>query len=270
MYQINLNSVILDKDMVRTLFRSLRFALAICLIVQVHAQETIRVAAAADLQVVLPVLAGRFQTATGVQIVPSFGSSGTLSAQIQNGAPFDAFLSADVEYPRLLAQRGLADPSAVVTYARGRIVLWTRKDSGIDIVAGLKALTVPAIRRIAIANPEHAPYGRAAVAALRHEGVYEAVRAKLVMGENVSQTAQFARTGDAEVAIIALALAVGPVLSEVGRHVEIPASFHPAIDQGAVWLKGSKNPGAAKRFVDFLQQPASVAYLSSMGFEPVK
>jgi molybdate transport system substrate-binding protein len=247
-----------------------RFALLVMLAgVPPAGAQTLRIAAAADLQLALPELARRFERATGVEVLPTFGSSGNLATQIENGAPFDVFLSADVEYPRRLAERNLADRNAVVTYARGRIVLWTRRDSGVDLRFGLKGLSAPTIHRVAIANPEHAPYGRAAVAALRHEGVYETVRDRFVLGENISQTAQFARSGNAEVAIIALSLAIGPALSEVGYYLEIPSGFHPPIEQGAVWLSRSPHAAAGRRFVDFLQQPESVAYLSTMGFEPV-
>jgi molybdate transport system substrate-binding protein len=231
------------------------------------AQVSIRVAAAADLQVALPEIARRFQQDTGIVVVPSFGSSGMFAAQIQQGAPFDVFMSADVAFPRMLAEKGFADRGAVVTYARGRLVLWTRQDSGMDVASGLKGLTVSAITRVAVANPEHAPYGRAAVAALQTLGIHEMVRTKFVLGENISQAAQFARTGNAQVAIIARALALGPDLAQAGRYAEVPATLHPPIDQGVVWLSRSKQPEAAKRFVAFLGTPETVAYLMRVGFE---
>ena len=243
--------------------------LAALLAIVPNQPQAVRVAAAADLQLALPELATRFERATGVKVLPTFGSSGNLATQIENGAPFDVFLSADVEYPRRLATRGLADRSAVVSYARGRIVLWTRNDSGVALDAGLKGLLASAVRRLAIANPDHAPYGRAAVAALRHEGLYESLRHRLILGENISQTAQFARSGNADAAIIALSLAVGPALREVGRYLEIPPEFHPTIEQGAVWMSRSPNSAVAKQFVEFLLQPDSTAYLHTMGFEPI-
>ena len=231
--------------------------------------QDVRVAAASDLQIALPELAARFQRATGFQVQAIFGSSGNISTQIQNGAPYDVFLSADIEYPRHLVTLGLGAPDALAAYARGRLVLWSRTDSKVDLKQGLKGLSAETVRRIAIANPAHAPYGRAAVAALRHEGVYDRVSGRLVLGENISQTAQFAQSGNAEVGIIALSLALGPSLRTVGHYVEIPATFHPPIEQAALWLKKAKNPKAARQFVEFLLQPASRAYLQTMGFEPV-
>ncbi len=233
------------------------------------AAQDVRIAAAADLQVALPELAARFERVTGFTVQTIFGSSGNFATQIQNGAPYDVFLSADIEYPRHLVELGLGTRDALAAYARGRLVLWSRNDSKVDVKQGLKGLTVEAVRRIAIANPAHAPYGRAAVAALRHEGIYERVRPRLVLGENISQTAQFAESGNADVGIIALSLALGPALRAAGHYVEIPATFHPPIEQAALWLKQASNPAAARQFVQFLQQPASRDYLRTMGFEPV-
>jgi molybdate transport system substrate-binding protein len=231
--------------------------------------QDVRVAAAADLQVALPELATRFERATSFRVQAIFGSSGNISTQIQNGAPYDVFLSADIEYPRHLVELGLGARDALAAYASGRLVLWSRNDSKVDLKQGLKGLSAGTIRRIAIANPAHAPYGRAAVAALRHEGMYDRVSGRLVLGENISQTAQFAESGNADVGIIALSLALGPSLRAAGRYVEIPAAFHPPIEQAALWLKRARNPTAARQFVEFLQQPASREYLQTMGFEPV-
>jgi molybdate transport system substrate-binding protein len=240
------------------------------LLAQPALAQDVRVAAASDLQIALPELAARFERATGFRVQTIFGSSGNISTQIQNGAPYDVFLSADIDYPRQLVKLGLADPGALAAYARGRLVLWTRNDSRVDLKQGLKGVSAESVRRIAIANPAHAPYGRAAVAALRHEGVYERVRARLALGENISQTAQFAQSGNADVGIIALSLALGATLRTAGRYVEIPAAFHPPIDQAALWLKRARNPAAARQFVEFLGQPASRQYLQTMGFEPVQ
>jgi molybdate transport system substrate-binding protein len=229
--------------------------------------QDVTVAAAADLQAALPELVKRFEQQTGRKVRLTFGSSGNFFAQIQNGAPFDVFLSADIEYPRRLQDAGLTEPGTLTPYATGRIVLWTRRDSGIDVRQGLRALLTPAVRRIAIANPAHAPYGRAAVAALRNEGVYEAVRERFVLGENISQAAQFAQSGNADVGILALSLAVGPALKASGTYMEIPASLHPPIAQGAVVLKSTRDRTAAKQFLAFLARPASVQYLETSGFD---
>ncbi len=166
-------------------------------------------AAASDLQSALPAIASQFEKDSGQRVILTFGSSGNFFTQIQNGAPFDVFLSADIDYPRRLEASGQAERGSLYKYATGHIVLWTRTDSGIDVRRGLAVLVDARVRRIAIANPEHAPYGRAAVAALRHEGLYERVQGKFVLGENISQAAQFAQSGAADVGTVgALAGAV--------------------------------------------------------------
>ena len=162
------------------------------------------IAAASDLQTVFPHLVSGFERASGIKTTVTFGSSGNFFAQVQNGAPFDLYFSADIDYPRRLAASGHADGHTLYEYATGRIVLWTRKDSGIDLKRGLMVLRDAKVRRIAIANPTHAPYGRAALAAMRGQNIYAAVSGKIVMGENISQTAQLADSGNADVAIVAL------------------------------------------------------------------
>ena len=196
----------------------------------------------------------------------TFGSSGNFFAQIQNGAPFDVYLSADIDYPRRLLDSGFGEPGTLTRYATGRLVLWTRRDSGLDVTRGLALLKDPAVKRIAIANPEHAPYGRAAVAALRQLNLYDAVRARFVLGENISQAAQFAQSGNADVGIIALSLALAPTMKAAGTHAEVPATLHPPIEQGALVLKSARNKDAAKRFLAFLQRPDIVAQLHAAGF----
>jgi molybdate transport system substrate-binding protein len=228
--------------------------------------QTLSVGAASDLQAVLPTLAQRFEKQSGIAPRLTFGSSGNFFSQIQNGAPFDLFLSADLEYPRQLVSANLALGDTLYEYASGRIVLWTRKDSGVDVQRGLQILTDPRVRRIAIANPEHAPYGRAAVAALRHEHLYEAVQSKLVLGENISQAAQFVQSGNADVGILALSVALAPALKAGGTYAEIPSTMHPAIRQAAVVLSGAKNQKAARDFLAFLKQPDSMKLLADFGF----
>jgi molybdate transport system substrate-binding protein len=230
--------------------------------------QSLTVAAASDLQSVLPAIAAGFEQETGHRVVLTFGSSGNFFSQIQNGAPFDVFLSADIDYPRRLESAGLAERGGIVDYARGRIVLWTRRHSGIDPAGGLPGLTGARVRRIAIANPDHAPYGRAAVAALRSAEVYDAVRGKLVIGENISQAAQFAQTGGADVGIIALSLALTPALKSVGVSIDIPDSAYPPIEQAAVVVSSSKQKTLARQFVDALKKPAAVRLLASFGFAP--
>jgi molybdate transport system substrate-binding protein len=228
--------------------------------------QTLAIAAASDLQAALPAIAAQFEKDTGQKVTLTFGSSGNFFAQIRNGAPFDVFLSADIDYPRQLERAGAAERGSLYAYATGRLVLWTRKDSGIDVRGGLSVLADGRVRRVAIANPEHAPYGRAAVAALRHEGLYEQVKGKFVLGENISQTAQFAQSGNATVGLLALSLALAPALEGAGTYVEIPADFHPPIEQAAVVVAASRQKALAQQFVDALKKPSVAQILQSYGF----
>jgi molybdate transport system substrate-binding protein len=230
------------------------------------AAQGLTVAAASDLQSALPALASQFEKETGQQVRLIFGSSGNFFTQAQNGAPFDVFLSADIDYPRRLEESGQAERGSLYEYATGHIVLWTRTDSGIDLRRGLTVLSDAGVRRVAIANPEHAPYGRAAVAALRHERLYERVRQKLVLGENISQAAQFAQSGSADVGVLALSLARSPALRSSGTYVEVPESWYPPIEQAAVVLASSRQKALARQFIDYLKTPESVRTLQSYGF----
>jgi molybdate transport system substrate-binding protein len=228
--------------------------------------RALTVAAASDLQAALPELIARFEKSANAKVTVSFGSSGNFFAQIQNGAPYDFYMSADIDYPRQLVASGHADGSSLYRYATGQIVLWARKDSGIDVRQGLKGLTDARVRRIAIANPKVAPYGRAAEAALKHEKVYDAVRGKLVIGENVSQTAQLVDSGNASVGIIALSLALGPALRASGVYSEIPTGAHPPIEQAAVVITASKNKALARELLEYLKRPESGELLHRFGF----
>jgi molybdate transport system substrate-binding protein len=230
------------------------------------AAQGLTVAAASDLQSALPVIVSQFETDTGQQVRLIFGSSGNFFTQIQNGAPFDVFLSADIDYPRRLERLGQADRGSLYEYATGRLVLWTRNDSGVDVRRGLAVLVDASVHRVAIANPEHAPYGRAAVAALRHERLYERVQGKCVLGENISQAAQFAQSGSADVGVLALSLALSPTLKSSGTYVEIPESWHQPLEQAAVVLRSSRQKALARQFIDYLKKPDSVRILQSYGF----
>ena len=236
------------------------------LAIPVVAAQTLTVAAASDLQSALPAIAAQFEKETGHKATLTFGSSGNFVTQIENGAPFDVFLSADLDYPRRLERAGLTERGTLYQYATGHIVLWARNDSGIDLRAGLSVLTNANVRKVAIANPQHAPYGRAAVAALRHEQLYERVRGKLVLGENISQAAQFVQSGNAQVGVLALSLALAPALKAAGQYVAIPESFYPPIDQAAVVLVMSRQKAIARQFMDFLKKPEIVRLLKSYGF----
>ncbi len=228
--------------------------------------QELAIAAASDLQAAFPAMTAQFEKSTGHHVEVTFGSSGNFVAQIQNGAPFDLFFSADIDYAKRLESAGLAEPGSVYEYAIGKIVLWARKDSGIDVTRGVAVLRDDRVRRIAIANPQHAPYGRAAVAALKHEGLYDAVQAKIVLGENISQTAQFVQSGNADVGIIALSLAMAPKAREMGAYAEIPSGSYPPIAQAAVIVKASKHKTLARDFLAFMKRPDTIALMQSFGF----
>ena len=215
------------------------------------------IAAAADLQFALARAAGDFHQA---ELAVNFGSSGNFYAQIRNGAPFDVYLSADVQYPRNLARDGIIPANAVFVYAAGKIAVWVPASSKLDPAT---ALTDPSVRRIAIANPQHAPYGRAAEAALRNMGLYDSVASKLVMGENIAQTLEFVQSGAADVGIVALSLAVPPSNRAQGRYWEIPLNQYPKIEQGGAILKDSP---AAREFRDWLLGTPGRALLRQYGF----
>jgi molybdate transport system substrate-binding protein len=252
---------------VRILSRFLIFLSLLLIGRAAHAQE-IRVAAAADLKFALDELDTQYEKQTGKKVAVIYGSSGNFFAQIQNGAPFDLFLSADIEYPRKLEAAGLAEPGTVYEYAVGRIVIWMPPDARADLARlGWKALLQPGVERIAIANPEHAPYGRAAVAALRKAGVYEQVRRRLVYGENIAQAAQFVASGSAQAGIVALSLAVSPPMRD-GKRWEIPAETYPPIEQGALILKSAKNKDGARAFLAFLKSAGGRKILEAYGFMP--
>jgi molybdate transport system substrate-binding protein len=227
-----------------------------------------RIAAAADLRYALDDLLKAFHhDHAEMSIEPTYGSSGMFYAQLLNHAPFDLYLSADVQYPRKLAEQGLILPGSDFTYADGRIVLWTANTTGLDLDRlGMAALRQPTVRHIAIANPAHAPYGRAAEAALRSLGLYDAVKDKLVMGENISQAFQLAQSGAAEVGIVALSLAIAPGASGQGHYWEVPRGAYPRIQQGGAIMKWTKNPQAAKDFRAFLLSPEGRAILKRYGF----
>lgn len=231
----------------------------------VQAQD-VRVAAAADLKFALDELAARNEKQTGRKVDISYGSSGNFFAQIQNGAPFDIFFSADIEYPRKLEAAGLAEPGTLYEYAVGRIVIWMPHDTRVDVPnLGWKALLKPSVEKIAIANPEHAPYGRAAVAALQKAGIYDQVRSKFVYGENIAQAAQFVQSGNAQAGIIALSLAASPAMKG-GQRWEIPVNIHPPIDQALVILNNAKDKEGARVFVALIKSNAGRRILESYGF----
>ena len=233
--------------------------------------QGITVAAAADLNAPLSEIAANYQKQTGMILKLSFGSSGNLFNQIQNGAPYDVFLSADEDYPKKLIEASLAEPSSFSRYAIGRLVLWTPESSVLDVEhRGMDTLLDPAVKKIAIANPQHAPYGRAAVAALRHYGIYEKVADRLVLGENVSQAAQFVESGDAQVGIVALAHALAPTMKGKGRYWEIPADSYPTLNQAAIILSRSSARKETVEFLNYLKTSPAADVLRRYGFSVPK
>lgn len=229
------------------------------------AAEAINVAAAADLNYALQELANKYEQATGTKVVLSFGSSGNLFSQIENGAPFDLFFSADQQYPKKLAEAGKVDGPTLRTYAIGHLVLWVPKDVPLDPNQMHMALLLhPGLKHIAIANPEHAPYGRAAIAALEHFGLKDKVASKLVFGESVSQAAQFAESGNAQAALIALSLAKSPAMSS-GKYWEVPPDAYPELRQAAAVISASKQKQAAQAFLEFVLSPDGGRVLQRFG-----
>ncbi len=226
------------------------------------------IAAASDLRYALDEVVEAFRRDhpdTGVSV--TYGSSGGFFAQIVNGAPFDLYLAADVDYARQLADRGLADADSLFTYAEGRLVVWVPSASRLDVERlGLEMLVDPAVARIAIANPSHAPYGRAAEDALRSTGLYDDVKAKLVLGENVSQALQFVQSGAADAGLVALSLALAPPVAASGRYFLLPPDVHTPIEQGGVVLTGAARPDAAQAFRAFMLGEAARAVFARYGF----
>jgi molybdate transport system substrate-binding protein len=239
--------------------------LLFCLLSAACARRTephkVTIAAAADLRFALEEISREFRTAhPGVDLQMAYGSSGNFDAQIRSQAPFDIFLSADAEYPRKLVEDGIGVRDSLFVYAVGRIVVWVPASSPLDPATALRAASV---RHVAIANPRHAPYGRAAEAALRSLGVYDGVAGKLVLGENVAQALEFVQSGAAEVGVVALSLALAPPVRGQGRYWEVPGTAYPRIEQGGVILKESP---AAREFRAFLMGAGGRRILKEYGF----
>jgi molybdate transport system substrate-binding protein len=241
--------------------------LAAGLISQRCAAQEITVAAAADLQFAMQDVAARFQKETGKTVKAIYGSSGNFFQQIQNGAPFDLFFSANLEFPKKLEGAGLIDPGTYYQYARGKIVIWVPNESKIDVTSGMKALLDPSIKKIAVANPQHAPYGQAAVAAMQKKGIYEKVKDKFVLGENISQTASFVVSGAADIGIVALSLALGPNMKDKGRYADVPPGDYSPIQQACVILSSSKNKDTARQFLSFIKTAAIGEVFRNYGFD---
>jgi len=241
--------------------------LGITLISQLCAAQEITVATAADLQSAMQDVAARFERQTGKKVKVIFGSSGNFFQQIQSGAPFDMFFSANLDYPKKLEAAGLIEKGSYYEYAKGKIVVWVPNDSKIDLTSGLKALLDPSVKKIAIANPLHAPYGQAAVSAMQKEGIYDQAEDKFVLGENISQAASFVVSGSAEIGVVALSLALSPNMKDKGRYTEIPADEYPPIEQACVILSSSKNKEIAQQFLSYFKGAAVADLLVGYGFD---
>jgi molybdate transport system substrate-binding protein len=231
-------------------------------------KRQVRVAAAADLKFALEDLVQAFgERHPQIEAKVTYGASGSLFAQLNNRAPFDLFLSADIEYPRKLAEQGLADRDSEFLYAVGHLVVWVPNSSRVDVEKlGIKALLDPSIKKVAIANPRTAPYGRGAEAALKSLGVYDDVKDKLVLGENIAQTAQFVQTGSADAGVIALSLALAPPMRDQGRYWEVPLDAYPRLEQGGVILSWAQDRQAAAELRSFLLGAEGRAVLKRYGF----
>jgi len=230
-------------------------------------EKAINVAAAADLSSALKEIGANFEKQKGIEVKLSFGASGALTQQIENGAPFDVFLSADMGYPQKLISENHATSATLYRYAVGKLVLWSLPDSPLNFERdGMNAILDPSVQKIAIGNPEHAPYGRAAVAALKHAGLYEKVSARLVMGENIAQAAQFVESGNAQVGFVALAHAMAPEMQGKGKYWLVPADSYPPLDQGVIVISNAAHAKEAGEFVQFIKSKETAAILQRYGF----
>lgn len=254
---------------------SLRSALiTACLLfstVITHAQNPpsteLTVAAAADLSGALKDIGDMFEKQMGVKVRLSFGASGALTQQIQNGAPFDIFFSADMDYPRQLIAAKQAEDSSLYQYAVGKLVLWVPAESALDVEhKGMDILLDPSVKKISIANPQHAPYGRAAVAALKHGGMYDKVSDRFVMGENISQAAQFVESGNAQAGFVALAHAAAPSMQGKGKYWIVPTDYYPPLAQGVVITSSSAHKKEAAQFLEFFKTKQVGDVLRKYGF----
>lgn len=216
----------------------------------------------------MPILADLYLKKTGVKLLVSFGSSGTLTTQILNGAPFDLFLGADFAFPERVVAAGLTDATAPTAYAEGTLVVWARKDSPLQPLS-VEKLTDPRVQKVAIADKEHAPYGRAAVDALGKLKMLDAVAHHFVIAENVAQAGQFIESGNAQIGLISLTLANSQHYKDVGTYVVVP-EIYPKIRQCAVVMKASGNRTEAHAFMDWLLSGEIQSNLHNVGLKPVR
>lgn len=244
-------------------------------------QPPLRVAAAADLEPLLPPVLAEFQRTTGIHAEATYQASAMLTTEIENGAPFDLFLSADLSYPKRLIDAGLAvgenaangtdaaHENAPITYAKGTLVLWERRDSPLP-PPSLDLLRDPRLKSLAIADPDRAPYGRAAVAALKSLSLYEILKPRIVTAENIAQAAQFVDSGNANAGLISLTSALTPRLASAGSYFVIPRDLYSPIEQGAVIVSRTKQRATAQKLLDFLLSAPVQAQLAKSGLTPAR
>jgi molybdate transport system substrate-binding protein len=248
--------------------------LGLAMLTPLQAQTALRVAAAADLEPVLPPILEQFRQIAGIRAEATYQASAVLTTQIMNGAPFDVFLAADLSYPKRLIDAHLADTAgrpgsgAPIIYAKGTLVLWTRKDSPLP-PPSLDLLRNPGLKRLAIANPDRAPYGRAAVAALASLNLYDALKPRLATAENIAQAAQFVDSGNASAGLISLTSALSPRMTAGGTYFILPRNLYPPIEQGAVIVSNTTQRTAANKLLDFLLSPQVQAQLAKSGLTPI-
>jgi len=261
-----------ERILLLRLASSLRILCALCVsalsfpLLSFSQRPEIKIAAAADLKFALTEIAAAYEKQSGTKVSLTFGSSGNFFAQIQNGAPFDLFFSADSDYPRTLEETGLIVPGSTYPYAVGRIVLWSREDAKADpSKSGWKSLLDPSVQKIAVANPSHAPYGRAALEALKKSGYYDQVKDKLVFGENISQAAQFVQSGNAQIGIIAYSWVLAPTFG-AGHVWQVPQQQYSPLVQSAVVLKNSSNRDASLAFLAYIKTAPAQSVLEKFGF----
>lgn len=223
--------------------------------------QAITVSAASDLTPAFQEIGREFEKQEGTQVVFNFGSTGQLAQQIEQGAPVDLFAAANVSFIEGLEKKGLIIDGTKALYAQGRVTLWTRGDSALKLER-VEDLAKPEVKRVAIANPEHAPYGAAARDALQAAGVLEAVRPKLVYGENISQTLQYAESGNADAALVALSLST----QSRGRWTLIPAELHKPLNQALAVIRGTQHEQEARRFAAFVNSPKGREVMRRYGF----
>jgi molybdate transport system substrate-binding protein len=228
---------------------------------ETNRQNELTVAAASDLMPAFEEIGRAFESSHNTKVVFVFGSTGLLTRQIENGAPMDLFAAANVSYIDQLELKGLIIPGTKALYARGRITLWTPAMSNLRL-EGISDLARPEVTRIAIANPDHAPYGLAAKQALASTGIWDRVRTKLVYGDNIRQTLQYAETGNVEVSIVALSLS----MQSNGRWTLIPEELHQPIDQALAIIKTTNNEQSARAFAAFLASQQGRAIMQKYGF----